>query len=132
MKQSRYTYAGAAASTLLLTCSTLFGLLYPKNSNNTSGMSGSSGSATSGGVRSKPFYYTIQSNASLNIYPDNKPNNFKVNLATPLQITGGNWVVGIAEIHYPCDFTPHIDPQKSSKPPGSEKLLDVEDANGNG
>src|SRR5579859_2059382 len=88
----------------------------------------SSGASISG-ARKSPFSYTIQSNASLSTYPNNKENNFKVHLSTPIELESGDWVVGLSEIHYRCDFKPHIDLTMSSKPPGSEKLIEVPDDN---
>jgi hypothetical protein len=43
--------------------------------------------------------------------PGNKPNNFVVHLAKPLELSG-SWVVGLAELHFPNVFKPHIDPSK--------------------
>jgi hypothetical protein len=78
------------------------------------------------GVRRTPFSYTAQSNASLKVYPDNKENNFKIHLPIPIELESGPWLVGLSEIHYMCDFKPHIDPKKQSQPPGSEKLIPIE------
>src|SRR5215475_1343360 len=44
--------------------------------------------------------YTLQSNASLDLYPDNKPGNFTVQIPQPFEFQG-KWEVGLAEIHFP-------------------------------
>jgi hypothetical protein len=54
------------------------------------------------------FYYTLQSNASLQAYPNNKPHDFKVMLSRPLELTG-RWSVGLAEIHFPMVFEYPLD-----------------------
>jgi hypothetical protein len=51
------------------------------------------------------FYYTLQSNASKNIHPNNIPTNFKVHLPNRICLHG-EWVVGLAEIHFPTIFDP--------------------------
>jgi len=61
------------------------------------------------------LYFTIQSNASMGMFPDNKPALFTVHLPTPFNLSG-KWVAAIAEIHFPVDFKPHIDVKKLTKP----------------
>src|SRR5215470_16953205 len=66
-------------------------------------------------TKRSPKLFTIQSNASLTRYPENKPNNFKVYFATPLELTGGQWLVGLNEILFPTEFKPHIDTKLREK-----------------
>jgi hypothetical protein len=56
-------------------------------------------------------YYTLQSNASRDMYPNNAPHNFRVHLPSPLQLPG-QWVVGLADILFPCKFMKHEDNRK--------------------
>jgi hypothetical protein len=60
-------------------------------------------------------YYTLQSNASLNTHPNNKPNNFIAQLTKPLELPG-TWVVGLSQIHFPNRFKQHYDPALLSAP----------------
>jgi hypothetical protein len=60
-------------------------------------------------------YHTLQSNASLNTHPNNKPNNFITQLAKPLELPG-KWVIGLTEIHFPNRFKNHYDPALLSTP----------------
>jgi hypothetical protein len=52
------------------------------------------------------FYYTLQSNASKDIFPSNTCTNFTVRLPQRMTLSG-QWVVGLAEIHFPIKFEPH-------------------------
>src|SRR5215470_17142364 len=67
--------------------------------------------------------HTIQSNASLNRFPGNTPNNFRVRFAEPIELMGGKWMVALAELHFPTQFKPHIDPTKltTNRPNNVEK-----------
>lgn len=49
------------------------------------------------------FYLTLMSNSSLNYYPENKTSTFTVHLPQKIQLVG-EWVVALAEIHYPYNF----------------------------
>jgi hypothetical protein len=49
------------------------------------------------------FYYTIQSNASKKMFPDNKPSRFRVCLPSNIDLDD-RWVVGLSEIHFPLSF----------------------------
>lgn len=51
----------------------------------------------------KQFYITLISNSSLDIYSQNKASSFVVQLPHKIGLTG-DWVVGLAEIHYPYNF----------------------------
>src|SRR5438874_1179325 len=51
------------------------------------------------------FSYTLQSNASLNYYPDNNASRFRVQLPARMDKFDNNWVVGLSEIHFPLSFT---------------------------
>ena len=54
-------------------------------------------------THSNEFYVTLPSNASTNFFPANKPHEYKIRLAHPIQLRG-NWEVGLAEILYPKVF----------------------------
>lgn len=47
------------------------------------------------------FYLTLPSNSSVDIFPDNKLNSFKVKLQRSLPIVQGKWEVGLSEIQFP-------------------------------
>lgn len=49
------------------------------------------------------FFLTLMSNSSLNYYSENKTSGFTVHLPQKIQLTG-NWVVALAELHYPYNF----------------------------
>lgn len=49
------------------------------------------------------FYLTLMSNSSLNYYSENKTSGFTVHLPQKIQLTG-EWVVALAELHYPYNF----------------------------
>lgn len=49
------------------------------------------------------FFLTLMSNSSLNYYNDNKTSGFTVHLPQKIQLTG-DWVVALAELHYPYNF----------------------------
>src|SRR5215470_1738733 len=67
--------------------------------------------------------HTLQSNASLNRFPGNTPNNFRVRFAEPIELMGGKWMIALAELHFPTQFKPHIDLTKltTSQPNNVEK-----------
>ena len=44
---------------------------------------------------------TLPSNASMDIYPENKTSEFIVHLPNEINLTGNDWEVGLAEIFYP-------------------------------
>jgi hypothetical protein len=74
------------------------------------------------------FPFTIQSDASLNMYPKNNASRFRVQLAQPLNFDE-RWVVGLAEIHFPLSFgqTPQttvvpFDEEKSMFPQSVEYI----------
>src|SRR5882757_5889557 len=50
------------------------------------------------------FYYTLQSNASLKMYPGNKACRFSVQLPAHMNLDD-SWVVGMSEVHFPLSFT---------------------------
>jgi hypothetical protein len=58
------------------------------------------------------FYYTLQSNASLDCYPSNTCTNFKVRLIQRMNLCG-EWTVGLAEIHFPIKFEPRGEKRKN-------------------
>jgi hypothetical protein len=60
------------------------------------------------------FYYTLQSNASLDCYPSNTCTNFKVRLLQRMNLHG-EWVVGLAEIHFPIKFLPRGEKRKNEE-----------------
>jgi hypothetical protein len=66
--------------------------------------------------------YTLQSNASLDIHPNNKPNNFRVRLMTPFDLPG-KWMVGLSEIHFPCEFTASNSSSSSSAATAGSRML---------
>ena len=45
------------------------------------------------------FYVTLPSDASINVYPDNRQSNFTVLLKEPIKFNG-DYEVGLAEINY--------------------------------
>ena len=47
------------------------------------------------------FYVTLPSNSNLSEFPNNQPNNFKVRLAEPLRLQGGDWSVGLSSESLP-------------------------------
>lgn len=49
------------------------------------------------------FVYYLLSNASMNVYPDNKPQQFRTLLPTPLKLEG-EWEVGLSTIIYPHNW----------------------------
>lgn len=49
------------------------------------------------------FVYYLFSNASMNVFPNNKPQNFKVHLPQPLRLSG-IWEVGLSSIQYPNNW----------------------------
>lgn len=51
----------------------------------------------------KEFYITLISNSSLDLYPENKPNSFKIQLPRKVSIPE-NTVVALAEIQYQYNF----------------------------
>ena len=53
--------------------------------------------------QSNDFQITLPSNSSNEIFPDNKPNSFKTNLAFPLELDG-DWEVAIIDIQYPHNW----------------------------
>ena len=46
------------------------------------------------------FYLTLPSNASLDVFPDNKTTEYRVKLPQPVELEG-NWEVGLYSIFYP-------------------------------
>ena len=46
------------------------------------------------------FYLTLPSNASLDVFPDNKTTEYRVKLPQPIDLDG-NWEVGLYSISYP-------------------------------
>ena len=46
------------------------------------------------------FYLTLPSNASLDVFPDNKTGSYHVKLPQPIDLNG-NWEVGLYSISYP-------------------------------
>src|SRR5271170_3813907 len=92
---------------------------------------GSSGASVQQ-LKQKQIYFTLPDNASKKFYPGNTPNNYKVKLPEPLKLPGpGSWFAGIRVIQFSCRFKPHFDSYKTTKPPGSGRLLPIE-GNGNG
>ena len=49
-------------------------------------------------------YVTVLSKYSNNYFPENKAGEFTNNLATPLDLSQGNWEVALSEIILPSDF----------------------------
>lgn len=49
------------------------------------------------------FYLTLLSNSSMGYYPNNTTTKFTTQLPKRIRLVG-EWVVGIAEIQYPCSF----------------------------
>ena len=47
------------------------------------------------------FYLTLPSNSSMNVFPNNKLNSYKVKLPKALPTTEGKWLVGLYEIQFP-------------------------------
>jgi hypothetical protein len=68
------------------------------------------------------FYYTLQSNASLDVHRRNKAANFKIQLPKRITLTG-EWVVGLAEIHFPTQFETFEHPHPED--PTSEAEVEV-------
>ena len=46
------------------------------------------------------FYLALPSNASLDVFPDNKTTEYRVKLPQPFELDG-NWEVGLYSISYP-------------------------------
>lgn len=46
------------------------------------------------------FYVVLPSSSSIDVFPDNKISNFKVNLPNPLEIDVDKWEVALQEIHF--------------------------------
>jgi hypothetical protein len=57
------------------------------------------------------FSLVLMSNASKDLYPDNKPNNFIVHLQRPLEMYG-KWVIGLKQVDFPLEFKDPIDEAK--------------------
>ena len=53
---------------------------------------------------SDSFYVTLRSDASLNLFPDNKATHFINRLETDLALSPQEWSVGLAEFHVPTTF----------------------------
>lgn len=53
--------------------------------------------------RESSFVYYLLSNASMNVYPQNKPQQFRTLLPTPLKLEG-DWEVGLSTIIYPHNW----------------------------
>jgi hypothetical protein len=51
---------------------------------------------------SDSFYVTLSSDASREIYTENNPSNFRVQLSQPLNLDNGLWKVGLSTIQFPC------------------------------
>ena len=49
-------------------------------------------------------YVTVPSKVSSIFFPENKSGEFTNNLATPLDLSQGNWEVALSEIILPSDF----------------------------
>lgn len=49
------------------------------------------------------FYLTLLSNSSMQYFPDNTTTKFTTQLHRRIRLTG-SWVVGLAEVQYPCSF----------------------------
>ena len=47
---------------------------------------------------------TLPSNASMNVFPENKANHFKTDLLRELDLSDGEYEVGLMEINFPHDF----------------------------
>ena len=45
------------------------------------------------------FRVYLPSNASMNLFPDNKPSDYKIQMNRPLQLNG-NWEVGVENVCY--------------------------------
>ena len=63
------------------------------------------------------------SNASKDMFPENKPDHFIIHLAEPISLSGA-WVAALAELHYGCQFVNHVDPSKLSDPSKSSAVVD--------
>ncbi len=46
------------------------------------------------------FYLTLPSNASLDVYPNNKTTDYRVSLPQSIELEG-NWEVGLYSVSYP-------------------------------
>ena len=46
------------------------------------------------------FFMVLPSNSSMDLYPDNKVSNFKVNLPNALNLNASKWEVGLSEIQF--------------------------------
>ena len=47
------------------------------------------------------IYFTLPSNRSMDIYPENKILSFKVNLPETLQVDPEHWEVSLKELQFP-------------------------------
>src|SRR5215510_8570936 len=56
------------------------------------------------------FFYTIQSNASLDLFPRNSCSNFYVRLPEQ-RCLPGEWMVALAEISFPTEFVCELRPE---------------------
>lgn len=54
-------------------------------------------------LKQDSLYLTLPSNSNPDIFPNNKPQSFKVNFPTPI-ILEGKWKVGLTEIQYPNNW----------------------------
>ena len=52
----------------------------------------------------RDFYVVLPSDASMDVYPDNKVNNFSVKLPYPLHFDRQRWEVGVSELHFPMSW----------------------------
>lgn len=50
---------------------------------------------------SSQFYVTLPSNSSMDLYPENKISNFKINFSNPFNLDASRWEVGLSEIQFP-------------------------------
>jgi hypothetical protein len=51
------------------------------------------------------FYITLLSDSSINLYPENSLSSFRADLARPVHLQTGSWVVGLSEVSYSRGFT---------------------------
>ena len=54
--------------------------------------------------RHDQLYLTLPSNSSMKYHPNNTVANFTTQLSHPIQLSDGEWEVGLVEVHYPCSM----------------------------
>jgi hypothetical protein len=51
------------------------------------------------------FYFHVTSDGSMDVYPDNKSSNFRIELKNPIDFGEADWEVALTSINYPYSWT---------------------------